>query len=96
MSKKYVPSGYQIIVLDLSDKTSGTAFTPETEDEKILYEILRASKTSKPILLEINTPNIALSGFCVMEDDVTIYLSTPNFTESITFSDDKLLWTETE
>lgn len=55
MAKKYQPSGYQIINLDLSGKTSGTGFAPETEDEKLLYSILRDTNNVKPILLHVLT-----------------------------------------
>ena len=52
MSKKYVPSGYQIINLNLSAQTSGTAFSVGTDDEKLLCDILN-SGIKKPILLSI-------------------------------------------
>lgn len=55
MSKKYVPSGYQIINLEYPDIVSGTPLekTPETEDEKILHKILSEDKFNKPILINI-------------------------------------------
>ena len=53
MSKKYVPNGYQIISIDASGQTSGVGFTPETEDEKLLYQILTSGEIKKPILLHI-------------------------------------------
>ena len=66
MAKKYVPSGYQIINIDIAGKTSGTAFDPVTEDEKILYDLLVKSEEistlpNKPILLRV--PNVLLMGF---------------------------------
>lgn len=60
MSKKYVPSGYQIINLDLSAiTTTGGTITPSTEDEKLLLDILSKSSIQetasnlKPILIHI-------------------------------------------
>ena len=54
MSKKYSPSGYQIIHLDCVGRTSSTPFTPETEDEKLLLQILKEPlmKDRKPILIK--------------------------------------------
>ena len=50
MAKKYVPSGYQIININASDKTSGTPFDVETDDEKVLFDLL-SKEITKPILL---------------------------------------------
>lgn len=66
MAKKYVPSGYQIINIDLTGKTSGIAFDPVTEDEKMLYDLLVKSEEkttlpNKPILLRV--PDVLLMGF---------------------------------
>lgn len=55
MGKKYTPSGYQIINIDVSARTSGIPFTPETEDEKLLHEILSSGEIKKPILLNVIT-----------------------------------------
>ena len=52
MSKKYVPSGYQIINIDASDKTAGIPFDAVTEDEKLLLSFLQYG-SKKPILLEL-------------------------------------------
>ena len=62
MSKKYVPSGYQIISIDCSDKTSGTGFVPVTEDEKLLHQLLSGMGSQnivikKPILLDVIDTN---------------------------------------
>ena len=67
MAKKYVPSGYQIINIDCSDKTSGTPFDPVTEDEillcKILYDVT-SEGINKPILLKcIDTDQNMWCGF---------------------------------
>lgn len=98
MAKKYQPSGYQIINLDLSDKTSGTPFTPETDDEKLLLKLLE-NGVEKPILLHIQTGNINAISFCVYESR-HLYLIVGNVgastSEDITDSSGKLLWTETE
>lgn len=68
MAKKYSPSGYQIINLDLSDKTKNVAFTPETDDEKLLYELIN-KRSDKIILLKVNDFDSTLHvGFCVMEN----------------------------
>ena len=101
MAKKYQPSGYQIINLDLTDKTSGTPFTPETEDEKLLYEILSSGKITKPILLDIKTSGYHFSGFCC--NDYASHQICLSFgpvgssvTESIVGSTNKLIWQEDE
>ena len=52
MAKKYNPSGYQIINIDASQQTSGVAFTPETDDEKLLLSLMN-SEIVKPILLKL-------------------------------------------
>ena len=95
--KKYVPSGYQIINIDTTDKTSGTGFTPETDDEKILYEILSSGKLEpKPILLKIKTSVVSLCGYGVIVDDTNLNLSTNSYAEDFSISGTKLVWTETE
>ena len=65
MAKKYQPSGYQIINLDYPDIESGTTLikTPETEDEKILEEILSSEKIKKPVLITINCSGTLFSEF---------------------------------
>lgn len=95
MSKKYVPSGYQIINLDLSDKTSGTPFTPETEDEKLLHEILSSIKLSKPILIHIITNAVDMCGFALLNDG-SLYIGDNNYSELISYSGEELIWSETE
>lgn len=101
MSKKYVPSGYQIINIDVSDKTSGTPFTPETEDEKLLYSILKSGENKKPILLQIKTSGYLMSGFVVI-DILAETISLVNgdiggmVSETITTSTTQLVWTEVE
>lgn len=95
MSKKYVPSGYQIINIDVSDKTSGTAFTPETEDEKLLFELL-SGNVKKPILLKIITTNVEFMGFALWENGAEILsIADTSYVESIVISGTKLLWSET-
>jgi hypothetical protein len=66
MSKKYVPSGYQILEIDVSDKTSGNSYAPSTKDEEILLESLKKIENNekvKPILLVINDGGDLSSGF---------------------------------
>lgn len=71
MAKKYTPSGYQIITIDIADKTSGTDFTPVTEDEKILLNIIDSGTKDilqKPILLNVlNSGDIVISGYATMK-----------------------------
>ena len=64
--KKYYPSGYAIINIDATGIATGSTITNETEDVKVLKEILQKSdKNSKPILLTVKTNNNLLSGFAV-------------------------------
>lgn len=60
MSKKYSPSGYQIIKITIPiGYVSGTEKTAETEDEKLLLKILNepTDKIQKPILLTVFIEN---------------------------------------
>ena len=99
MAKKYVPSGYQIINLNVEDKSSGVAFTPETDDEKLLLKILESRECKKPILLHIKTSSYDLTGIAVF-DTSTISLLSGNIgtlvSEFISETSGKLQWTETE
>ena len=96
MAKKYQPSGYYIINLDLSDKTSGTPFTPETDDEKLLFNILSNAIINKPILLKLVTQNMGtyvgfplyIGGALKVLDDAIL--------ETIYNDGSKLQWDETE
>ena len=100
MAKKYVPSGYQIINLDLTGKTSGTPFTPETEDEKLLHQILSSGKIEKPILIHLITSGYEFHSFglVVSKNELQIISGAVGslVSESIYPSADKLVWTETE
>lgn len=79
MGKKYIPSGYQIINLDLSDKTSGTPFDPETDDEKLLCDLLH-NGVKKPILLQIS----GLIGYPVVNGNALYLTSGPVGSSSTT------------
>ena len=102
MAKKYQPSGYQIIVLDMNNQVSATPFTPQTEDEKILYDLLIDEKNNKPILLDIKTPSpYHFIGFATKETDshmITLHYGSVGglITETILASSNKLTWTENE
>ena len=100
MGKKYTPSGYQIINIDVTDKTSGTAFTPETEDEKILHEILSSGEIKKPILLRLfGISNTVIVGFPVITDGsmtLTVGAVGSSLTEEISRSSEKIVWRESE
>ena len=64
--KKYAPSGYVIINIDATGVTTGGTITNETEDVKVLKEILQKNdENSKPILLTVKTNLNLLSGFAV-------------------------------
>ena len=53
MGKKYSPSGYQIIEIDLSHVDDNGYLIIDNEDSKILYDILsKPILPSKPILLK--------------------------------------------
>lgn len=59
MGKKYVPSGYQIIRLDLIED-DGNLIVADSDDKKLLIEIRKESiidnnqEPLKPVLLDIN------------------------------------------
>lgn len=96
MSKKYAPSGYQIINLDFSDKTSNVGFVPETEDEKLVMDILKNEHYNKPILISLKTPQIThATGFALLIDG-GIKIQTDSMVEDISVSGDKIIWVETE
>lgn len=69
MSKKYSPSGYQIINITVPSGTqSGSRIMPTTEDEKALFNLLNyAPEPTKPILLTV-----------YMEDDETYFKGVPS------------------
>ena len=87
MAKKYVPSGYQIINLDITATAfDGTPFTisAETEDEITLCDILDDNKQyEKPILLKIHekSQDYNLCGFVTCVDG-TLILGDPTGTET--------------
>ena len=99
MGKKYSPSGYTIITIDVKDKTSGTPFTPETDDEKLLYNLLINPSIRKPILLTVlNAPEgNYFTGFgTIVEYAITItdgFVGT-TISERFSASANKLTWTE--
>lgn len=67
--KKYVPSGYQIISIDTSRVDDDGNLLEETEDEKVLYEIMRSGKLHrKPILMYAKMGNggAELTGYPVI------------------------------
>ena len=91
MAKKYVPSGYQIINIDASDKTSGTPFTPETEDEKLLLKYLKSDKIEKPLLLHcISISGVTSNGFVNIIDGAISFSSYDGTNVVITYDDVKL------
>lgn len=98
MSKKYSPSGYQIIHLDCVGRTSSTPFTPETEDEKLLLQILKEPlmKDRKPILLYLATSYDEFLGICVFVGN-TLQLMNGSCRETIGYdAQDRLIWAEEE
>lgn len=64
MSKKYYPSGYQIIDLTDIELTGGDAFTPDlSEDAKILYNLMKTREIyRKPILLKLRVDDFIYMG----------------------------------
>lgn len=96
MVKKYIPSGYQIINLEYPNIVSGTPIEkyPETEDEKILFDILVAqSKYTKPILINCKCANVSFSQFAVRIGDIIILGDSSNVISSsvqISYNDGKM------
>ena len=70
MGKKYTPSGYQIINIDVSER-AGNPFTPETIEEKELFAILSKEyiMNEKPILLSIRTSSYEIVGFATLTNN---------------------------
>lgn len=61
--KKYVPSGYQIIDLGVIEDFE-SPISAETDDQKLLCELVNDLSQTKPILLKFNDSNynvVALS-----------------------------------
>ena len=95
MGKKLSPSGYVIINLDVSELGNEDSFTPTTDDEILLHEILSSHKTV-PILARIKTSGgYELCGMAVLDSGsgISLYsgIEGSSFSVSITLSDDKLV-----
>lgn len=72
MAKKYVPSGYQIINIDVTGLIDGDEL-PVNEDTEILKELFESGKIhEKPILLCLDNGGGLHSGF-VNVSDATLY-----------------------
>ena len=56
MAKKYVPSGYQIINIDISGKAQNDTWLPRNEDEKTLLNYVK-NDVLKPLLIRIHYGN---------------------------------------
>ena len=72
MSKKYVPSGYQIIDLGSLDLSTSVTLSKETSEEtQILYDILKGEE-NKPILLKLFEENSGAlwNGVAVRNNDM--------------------------
>ena len=84
MGKKYVPSGYQIIEIDINRLDGNNVLPKETEDEKVLYDLFINKKLyQKPILLRIlNDGEILLNGFAVAYNVNTLFLTAVYVKES--------------
>ena len=100
MAKKYVPSGYQIIEIDLTNRTSGTGFTPETQDEKVLYDLLVSNdKIRKPILIHILNSGADITTFCILESNY-LYVTYGEIGSLVSYSingyNNKLTWVYNE
>ena len=74
--KKYVPSGYQIISIDVSRVDDDDNLLEETEDEKVLYELCRSGKLHrKPILMDVKmgVGGAHLTGFpIILGNSITV------------------------
>ncbi len=71
MAKKYVPSGYQIISVDVNETEDNQWYVVESEDSKILKTLLESNDGriyKKPILLDIydNSNGWRIQGFAVI------------------------------
>lgn len=91
MSKKYIPSGYQIINVFTYDD-EGTIKIRESEDKTILKEILK-NGINKPILLHLNDADGSLgyviSGFATLLNN-ELYISTPDVYYKLKLVDDEI------
>lgn len=95
MGKKYVPSGYQIININVENKTSGQGFAPETDDEKLLLELLE-NGVKKPILINLVTSVAGeFFGFATIYGS-NLNILTITYHEVIYAQDGLLYWEETE
>lgn len=98
MSKKYTPSGYQIINIDFDRLDEDSYLPKETEDEKILFQILKTGIVQKPILLHEKTTQT--TGFPVISEHLlSIQSLLSDFASNVTIvvkwdsEEDKLLVT---
>lgn len=95
--KKYVPSGYQILSIDVTRVDENNHLLEETEDEKVLYDLMRNGKLDrKPILLQARHGNsgFVLTGFVII-NGVSIQLSDIVLTDGVIdgYTIVKLGWT---
>ena len=79
MSKKYVPSGYQIINITDTDIDDDGYLILDHEDCKVLFDIMVHEKYNKPILLSFNSQEntLQLIGFA------NIYLNAITLSEIV-------------
>ena len=70
MSKKYTPSGYQIIVIDTTHVDTDGYLIIDTDDSRRLLEILKTPiEKSKPVFLVDTHTSSKFSGFTVRFGD---------------------------
>lgn len=72
MSKKYIPSGYQIITIDSSKTDEDGFLIIDNEDAKSLKELFEKG-IMKPVLL--TDTYTKLSGFCLFVTSHSLHLS---------------------
>ena len=72
MGKKYVPSGYQIISVVVNP--NATTKLIDSEDKKILKELLEIGEFNKPVLLQIHdlVNGHDMSGFATFDNGILI------------------------
>lgn len=92
MGKKYAPSGYQIIEIDVDKVDSDGILLKSTDDAKLLYKLFKTGDyKKKPILLHAYGSSLDVVGMAVTETGaIQLSVASNVITLSYVSSDDEI------